>query len=299
MPTADVWYTPADETGRYLPEGPQRRDATMMLWVNIQTGPQSTTGELYERNLKTLHTTVHPLPARCGFALPHHETQKVILGLEKQLAFYDLPSRQIEPLATISDASPHTIINDGELTPDGGGILFGTKDVRFAEPIAHLYHFDIATRGITVLRDQQTCSNGKVFSTNGLTLYDIDTPTKTVVQYAFDPDRKSLQYQRVALDLTARDGYPDGMVAWGEQHLLVAFYHPGDVAAGCAELFNLDTGQSEQRWLTPGSPRVTCPLLWPDGTTPKLLLTTAEEGMPSPLRQRSPNAGCLFLAEFR
>jgi sugar lactone lactonase YvrE len=61
--------------------------------------------------------------------------------------------------------------------------------------------------------------------------------------------------------------------------------------------FNLTTGEAVEEWLTPGSPRVTCPLLVkrPEGV--KLLLTTATEGMPAEMRAKCPSAGCLFIAE--
>ena len=59
------------------------------------------------------------------------------------------------------------------------------------------------------------------------------------------------------------------------------------------------TGETVQEWTTPGSPRVTCPLLVrrPDGV--KLILTTATEGMPAETRARCPNARCLFIADMQ
>ena len=56
-------------------------------------------------------------------------------------------------------------------------------------------------------------------------------------------------------------------------------------------LFDLETGEAVHRWVTPGSPRVTCPLLVnrPDGV--KVILTTADEGMSNDVRAASPAAG--------
>ena len=52
-----------------------------------------------------------------------------------------------------------------------------------------------------------------------------------------------------------------------------------------------------EEWTTPGSPRVTCPLLVkrPDGV--KLILTTATEGMPAEMKATCPEAGNLFIAD--
>ena len=89
-------------------------------------------------------------------------------------------------LATIPDANPRTIINDGEVVPGGRAVVFGTKDVRFADPIAHLYLFTLDDR-LTTLADGQLCSNGKVFARDRR-LYDIDTPRRNVIRYRLDLD---------------------------------------------------------------------------------------------------------------
>jgi sugar lactone lactonase YvrE len=83
----------------------------------------------------------------------------------------------------------------------------------------------------------------------------------------------------------------------GDGTVIIAFYNPVPIEAGRATRFNLTSSMAMEEWTTPGSPRVTCPLLVkrPDGV--KLILTTATEGMPSEMRAKSPNAGCLFIAE--
>ena len=79
--------------------------------------------------------------------------------------------------------------------------------------------------------------------------------------------------------------------------VLVTLNIPELVEAGRAVRFNLTTGEALEEWTTPGSPRVTCPLLVkrPDGV--KLILTTATEGMPAEMRAKCPSAGCVFIAD--
>ena len=55
-------------------------------------------------------------------------------------------------------------------------------------------------------------------------------------------------------------------------------------------------GELEAVWKTPGSPRVTCPLLAEIEGEAVLLLTTAVEHMSAEEQARHPNAGCLFQA---
>ena len=60
--------------------------------------------------------------------------------------------------------------------------------------------------------------------------------------------------------------------------------------------FRLSDGEPLETWTTPGSPRVTCPLLVERDGGVKLILMTAVEGMPADQRRQCPHAGDLFLA---
>ena len=152
---------------------------------------------------------------------------------------------------------------------------------------------------MSLLADKQTCSNGKVLASDsrGLILFDIDTPTRKVVRYRLDVAARTATPDGVALDLVDQVGFPDGMCDCGDGTVIIAFYNPDFVQAGKAIRFDLVNGKAIEEWTTPGSPRVTCPLLVkrPDGV--KLILTTATEGMPAEMRAKCPNAGCLFIAD--
>ena len=299
---ARVLVTPAAEPQRFLPEGPRAvrlhgRDA--VAWVNIQTGPDATAGELHAWFPDRGEHQVVPVPGRPGFLFPTDRPDTLMLGLTKEVGLFHVPSGRWEPLATIPDADPRTIINDGEVLPGGRAVVFGTKDVRFADPVAHLYLYTLDDRKLTVLADGQTCSNGKVFAAadGELILYDIDTPRRFVVRYRLDMQFRTLEDQGVAVDLRKVDGYPDGMADCGDGTVVVAFYDPDPLPAGRAGRYRLGTGELVEEWTTPGSPRVTCPLLVRRDGGVKLILTTAVEGMPPEMRAKCPNAGCLFIAD--
>jgi sugar lactone lactonase YvrE len=226
---------------------------------------------------------------------------RFLVGREKEIGALLTVDNQWKPLATIPDTNPRTIINDAEIVPGGKAIVFGTKDTQFdAEAkLAHLCLYTVDDNRISVLADKQVCSNGKVFASDerGLILFDIDTPTRKVVRYRLDVAARKATPDGVALDLAEQVGFPDGMRGCGDGTAVVAFYNPEFTEAGRAVRFNLTTGEAIEEWVTPGSPRVTCPLLVkrPDGV--KLILTTATEGMPADMRAKCPNAGCLFIAD--
>jgi sugar lactone lactonase YvrE len=292
---ATVWFRPTTPDDAYLPEGP-RAFGDAVCWVNIQAGTESPVGHLHTAAWDGLAHRRFELPARPGFALPTTQPGVVLAGCDKVVGLFDTTTGEWAPLAAIPDTHPRTIINDAQVTPDGRAVVFGTKDTRFAEAIAHLYLFTPGDNTVSVLAEAQTCSNGKVFADGGATLYDIDTPRKVVTRYQFDPAARTVVEDGVALDLRHRDDFPDGMCDAGDGTVVVAFYNPNPVEFGRAVRYRLGTGEVLHEWLVPASPRVTCPLLLrrPDGV--KLLLTTAVEGMPDDQRVFCPDAGCLFVA---
>lgn len=291
-----VWLRPPTSEDGYLPEGP-RAFGDGVAWVNIQAGADAAVGHLHTAAWEGTGPRRFELPARPGFALPTSRPGVVLAGCDKVVGLFDTRSGEWTPLAAIPDTHPRTIINDAEIVPGGKAVVFGTKDTSFADPIAHLYLFTTADNTVSVLADSQTCSNGKVFADGGRTLYDIDTPRKVVSRYRFDPASRTIHGDGIALDLRHRDDFPDGMCDAGDGTVVIAFYNPNPVAHGTAVRYRLGTGEVLHEWHTPGSPRVTCPLLVrrPDGV--KLLLTTAVEGMPADQLGRCPNAGCLFVAD--
>jgi len=299
---ARVLVTMHSEADRFLPEGPQTvtvADRTALAWVNIQTAADSRSGAIHLSFWDTGERRRYDLPARPGFLRPTERPCVIFVGREKDLGTLDLSTGEWRSHATIPDANPRTIINDGTLVPGGDAVVFGTKDVRFADPIGHLYLFTPADRRVSVLADGQTCSNGKVFARDGdgLILYDIDTPRRVVTRYRFDLERRTATPDGIAIDLRTVEGFPDGMTDAGDGTVIIAFYNPTRGGTGHARRYDLRTGELLEEWTTPGSPRVTCPLLVERDGGVKLILTTAVEGMPDDQRRDSQYAGDLFIAE--
>ena len=291
-----------DDQDRFLPEGPRSvvvEDREALIWVNIQTGAHSRHGAIHLRFWDNGERRALPQPSRPGFVMPTDQPGMVVVGQEKEVGLLDLSNNRWTPWATIPDENPRTIINDGEIVPGGRAIVFGTKDVLFANPIARLYLFTLDDFKIRELDGEQTCSNGKFFrrTDDELHLFDIDTPKQTIVRYRLDMARREIGDARVVLDLHDAEGFPDGMVACADGSAIVAFYNPGPARFGKAVRYSLETGAPIEQWTTPDSPRLTCPLLVKRNENVQLVLTTADEGMAPDLRAKCPKAGNLFIAE--
>jgi sugar lactone lactonase YvrE len=298
---ATVFHTQTAEADRFLPEGPRAltvEGRAAVSWVNIQTAPDATGGDIHVRFWDGEHRTYHQ-ERRPAFLIPTDRENTLFVGREKEVGLLNLVTNCFTPLADIGDPNPRTIVNDGQVVPGGRAVVFGTKDVQFADPIANLYLFTPEDNRVSVLADQQVCSNGKVFARDGETLYlyDIDTPKKNVVRYRLDVAARRVGAPEEVLDLREHGGFPDGMVDAGEGTVIIAFYNPAPVHAGRAIRFDLRTSEPLEEWTTPGSPRVTCPLLVEHEGRVRLVLTTATEGMPAADRRACPEAGDLFWAE--
>src|SRR5262249_45799816 len=213
-----------NEEDRFLPEGPRvtltphTMDAAPLVWVNIQTAADSTHGAILWKLWEAPKPEVIPQPSRPGFVLPTENILWLFVGRQKELGWVNMLTRQWEPLTSIPDSNPRTIINDAEIVPGGTAVVFGTKDTKFADPIAHLYLYTLADNRVSVLADKQVCSNGKVFASDrrGLILFDIDTPTRKVVRYRLDVVARRATPDGVAIDTAGVPGFPDGMCDCGD-----------------------------------------------------------------------------------
>ena len=295
----EVLHLPSDSALRYLPEGPIQQGPSQFSWVAIQHGADARQGSLNLFDLSTRENRNWPLPGRPGFAFPTRNPSVMLVGIERRIQLLDLSTGATQDLSREVDCDVSgTIINDGVAFAEG--IVFGTKDLQFQEQKAGLYFWRLQDRQLIRLRDDQICSNGKVITRNGdhWNLWDIDSPTQTVVHYDFDAEAGSLGEPSIVIDLKGEELFPDGMVMTPDSmSVIVALYNPQNAPYGEVRQYGLATGQLEAVWRTAASAQVTCPLLMPWKGRVSLILTTAAENMPPAKQQQQLNAGALFVGE--
>lgn len=294
----ELLLRPAASELRFLPEGPYPYGDGRLSWVSIQHGLESTVGAINVFDFASGENKTFELPGRPGFAFPTNHAGIFVVGCERQLGLFNTASGEWSPMSEVESGVEGTIVNDG--VAFAGGLVFGAKDLKFAEKKAGLYLWRRSDGKLVKLRSDQVCSNGKIIEGDGnqVSLLDIDTPTKNVVRYQLDVAAGTLSEAEVVLDLNSREDFPDGMIATPDgKGVLIAFYNPHDRDTGQCVQFSLETGQEEAVWKTEKAPRVTCPqLVRVDGSV-KLVLTTAFEDMPADMLKRHSNSGCLFLGE--
>lgn len=290
---------PLTDALRYLPEGPYQIAPGKFSWVGIQHGADTKHGSLNRYDFATGENVSLDLPGRPGFAFPCQTENRFVVGCEHELGFFDVATGAWEVFCENIDGDvTNTIINDGLAYEDN--LVFGTKDLEFATKKAGLYLYRGRDQALIRLRDDQICSNGKatLVGEDGLSLIDIDSPTRQIVRYALDIDAGTLGPREVIIDLTEDPAVPDGAILTPDgSGLIVAMFLPQSAAFGETRLYDLATGQCQKTWRTPLSPQNTCPALVEHQGKLKLVITTAVEHMAAEDQAVCVNSGKLFVAD--
>lgn len=191
--------------------------------------------------------------------------------------------------------------NDGKCSPEGR-FLFGSLSMTRTPGQASLYVLEPDAGGQPVVRkllSGATNSNGLAWSPDGETLYWIDTPTRQVEAFRYDPVCGMISRRRTVIrfpqdapgkPLEELFGRPDGMTVDAEGQLWIAHY-----AGSRVTRWNPETGKLSATITLPVS-RVTCPVFGGPNLD-RLYITTAKFGMTTAEREREPLAGRLFVAE--
>lgn len=175
------------------------------------------------------------LDQQVGFVVPCR-SGRLLCGGEHGLFFLDRDSGDTEPIHDPEPDLPENRFNDGKCSPDGR-LFAGTiaRDKKIGA--ARLYRLDPDLR-VANAYGPVTNSNGLAWSGDGKTLFYIDTPSKEVKAFDYDPRSGELSNCRIVVDTKDPDGSPDGMTIDSQNHLWIAFCHGGRVAC-----FHPETGE--------------------------------------------------------
>lgn len=290
---------PESDALRFLPEGPYQMEVGKFSWVGIQHGADAKHGSLNRYDFDSGENVSLDLPGRPGFAFPCKTENRFVVGCERELGYFDVSTGEWDVFCEgIDDDVTNTIINDGLAYEDN--LIFGTKDLEFATKKAGLYLYRGRDKKLIRLRDDQICSNGKatLVDEKGLSLIDIDSPTRQIVRYPLDIAAGTLGARQVIIDLTDDPAVPDGAILTPDgSGLIVAMFLPQSAAFGETRLYNLVNGECQKIWRTPLSPQNTCPALVEHAGALKLVITTAVENMSKDDQAICTQAGRLFVAD--
>jgi sugar lactone lactonase YvrE len=180
---------------------------------------------------------------------------------------------------------PGNRFNDGKCDP-AGRFLAGTMDNAENEASGSLYSYSPGGTLQTLLTGVRI-SNGLTWSPDYRTFYHIDTPTRQVTAFEYDPVTGNIANPRPAVTVPSELGWPDGMTSDAEGMLWVAMW-------GGAKLTRWDpaTGQLLEAIPIPALNVTSCVFGGPHLTD--LYITSARKGMMAEQLAKYPLSGGLF-----
>lgn len=174
---------------------------------------------------------------RVGTVVPRESGGLVIAG-DHGLYFLDEENGHLTAIADPEPDKADNRFNDGKCSPDGR-FFAGTISLVKKTGDAKLYRLD-PDLTLHEAFGPVTNSNGIAWSTDGKTVYYIDTPRKEVL--AFDYEEGHLRNMRSVVSTAHLDSSPDGMTIDAEGNLWIAFCH-----GACVASFSPETGEELRR----------------------------------------------------
>ncbi|ALU88060.1 gluconolactonase protein [Herbaspirillum rubrisubalbicans M1] len=251
-----------------------------LFWTDIHAS------RLWNHDPHSGATRSWSMPERlCCFAFTA-DPERLLIGLESRLAFFNLNTAAITPICRIEDDLPSTRLNDGRCDRQGR-FVFGTlNEDASREPIASFYRLNadlslerLALPGIAI-------SNSICFSLDGKLMYHCDSMAGKIMVCDYDPASGAVSGQRVFADLAQQPGGPDGSTVDAEGYVWNAQWGGSRVVRFAPDgvidrIIDLPTAQPS------------C-VAFGGAALDTLFVTTAHEGMSAQQRAQDALAGAVF-----
>jgi len=219
-----------------------------------------------------------------GTAIPR-EKGGLIVALQKGLYFINEDSGETQFIVDAESDIPDTRFNDGKCD-SAGRLWVGTMDVNENQAIGSLYCLD-TNLGFYKKIDGVTVSNGTAWSLDNRVMYYIDSPTKEVAAYDFDPEKAEIQKKRRIISFPDGEGVPDGMTIDSEGMLWIAHFDGSKVSR-----WDPNTGNMLEYISLPVEKVTSC--CFGGEYLDELYITTARVGLSDEQLKEQPLAGGIF-----
>ena len=263
-----------------LGESPRWDAATeRLLWVDIEARTvhlfDPATGD--DRSIGLDNRVGAVAPARSG---------GLLVAPADRLALVDLDDESVRTLVEI----PHgdgVRLNDGVCDP-AGRFWVGSTALDFAPGAGALYRYSTED-GLDRVLDDVTISNGLGWSTDGATMYYVDSMAYRVDAFDYDVATGAISERRPFAVIERGAGIPDGIAVDNEDGVWVALW-------GRAALRRYGPGGELERVLAVPAHNVTaCCFGGGDGRS--LYVTSASVDLSEEKRRELPLAGSVFVTD--
>jgi sugar lactone lactonase YvrE len=174
--------------------------------------------------------------------------------------------------------------NDAAVDP-AGRVWVGSMDVKEREPLGELYRLDSGGTLTPVVKGT-TVSNGLGWSPDGTRMYYTDSPMRRIDMFDYDQATGEAFQRRLFADLSATDGFPDGLTVDADGYVWAAMF-----GGGTLRRFT-PAGQPDAVVPLPVSQPTSCAFGGPG--LADLFVTTAYRDLNEAQREAEPLAGRLL-----
>ncbi|WP_167614017.1 SMP-30/gluconolactonase/LRE family protein [Maribellus sediminis] len=249
-----------------------------LMWINIK-------GEILNfYNPATGNNKEMFTGQMIGTVVPK-ESGGVLVALQNGIYAFDPESGSKQLIVDPEADKPDNRFNDGKCDPSGR-FWAGTMSTVGGGKVGALYRLD-PDNSIHKMIDKVSISNGIVWSADKTKMYYVDTPTMKVMRYDYDDASGEISNPKVAVEVPAGIGAPDGMTIDSDGNLWVALW--GGSAVGC---FNPESGELIRKIDVPAKNVTSC--AFGDDDLGTLYITTARESTSDEELTKFPHAGGVF-----
>jgi sugar lactone lactonase YvrE len=214
----------------------------------------------------------------------------LMVAIREGFARLDPSSGRISDLLSPEGHDPATTrFNDGKCDP-AGRFWAGTMSISESPGGGALYSLESGGK-IRKWLENISISNGIVWSPDCRHMYYIDTPTRVVADFEYDPGTGSIRNRRVAVEVPKEMGYPDGMTIDAEGMLWVALWDGSAVGR-----WDPRSGRLLGKVAISASHATSCAFGGPGLET--LYITSARTGLSAAEIEREPLAGDIFAVQM-
>lgn len=215
-----------------------------------------------------------------------HSAGGLLLALKEGFAHLDVEDGKSTPLCGFPGAAPLIRMNDAKCDPQGR-LWAGTLSMDMKPGAGALYRLN-PDGGVTTVLESVTCSNGIDWSLDGKTMYYVDSMTRRIDCFDFDPLLGSVTNRRSFVQIEQDNAVPDGLTVDSGGNVWVALW--GGWGVRC---FN-PQGELISEIEVPASQSSSCAFGGSD--LGDLYITSARTGLTEEQLAKEPHAGGLFRA---
>ncbi|MFV0505125.1 MAG: SMP-30/gluconolactonase/LRE family protein [Bacteroidales bacterium] len=249
----------------------------VLYWVDI------TEGKLHCYNPANEENQTFSMGSMIGTVVPAKGRFNVLVALETGIYGRALDGEMFK-LADYPREVANNRFNDGKCDPKGR-FWVGTMNKKVIDGAGALYLFD--GHQLAIKRSGMTIPNGVVWSSDGQTMYHVDTAESAVFAYDFNLESGALSRRRIAIKVPQELGVPDGMSIDSADMLWIAHWGGKAVVQ-----WNPLTGE-KGRVIDVPAPHVTSCAFGGENLK-TLYITTAQEGLTDKQLREYPLSGSLF-----